>query len=153
MARSRGIQGEYLFNPTYITVKPSSTLVTQITTWKNAKTTIEGVMYVIRDTSANDQVTVSTTNSYPEMRIEHVDLDSSNTYMLTVLMLGYLNYESVWVPVNHGIYRMIYSSAPSLGQEVKLYTTNCYQMVGATSGGAGKVVSLDTTNGYAYVQI
>ena len=140
MTRARSVGGEYDPYPVYVTVIPDSTLVTQITTWKTAKTVIEGVMCLIWG-SANWTVSVSTTNSLPELRIMQVEDDADNTYLLTCEILGVADDDDTWVSANK-IMEFDYTGSPSLGEQIQLNSTDCYVMKGVSTGGAGKVVSI-----------
>jgi len=140
MTRARSVGGEYCPYPFPVTVIPDSTLVTQITTWKNASTQIEGVMCLIWG-AANWTASVSTTSSLPELRIVHVENDADNTYLLTCEVLGIVDDDDSWVSANK-IIEFDYTGSPTLGEQVQLNGTDCYTMKGVSTGGAGKVVSI-----------
>ena len=135
-----GDQGNWLETTFY----PDSTFTTEITSLINSGTKVVGKLVSLA-TSANYKVTSPAASADPDGDIVALENDAVNTYRLTCRIWGYTSIDSARKGANR-IIKFPYSSAPSLGQAIKV-TGGTYRYVrGTATDGVGFVVSVDTTN-------
>lgn len=155
MAFEEIYDGERNEFPVVHTFYPDSALQTTLAGYESAGTYNFEEVYVVISTSNPNEVSLAGNGVIPNGRIVAWKYDSTNTYILSVGLFCYADYEAEIHTFSGGIYKMNYgdNSAPSIGEEIQMDGTTGTVVDGVTTGGVGKILAVDTDNAYVMVLI